>query len=283
MSPAPVVALTETGNPVTYYTGEVGLIDTDRALVAPTLAPLVKGSATFSDAIMTEAVTRDTVSAVLGLASTPAIPTLNLVATATVLVTVPAVPAVIVSPTPGSTLTSGTVMFTWTASDVPGTQYGLIVGTQGQGTHNIYNSPALNGTSVTVNVPTTGGTLWVGLTQGTTGPWTYTPYTYTEAKIVPAILVSPAPGSTLKSGTVTFMWTRSSVSGTEYALQIGTQGQGSNNIYLSGTLTGTSVTVQVPTTGTTLYVGLSQGTTGPWMYTPYTYTEASSTAGGKKP
>jgi len=32
-----------------------------------------------------------------------------------------------------------------------------------------------------LTVPTTGGTLWVGLTQGATGPWLYTPYTYKEA------------------------------------------------------------------------------------------------------
>jgi hypothetical protein len=232
---------------------------------------------------MTAAVTNDTLTAVLKLASTPAIPTLNLVANASVKVTVPVTPAVIVSPAPGSTLTSGSVTFAWTASDVAGTQYQLQIGTNGQGTHNIYVSPTLTGTSVTVNVPTTGGTLYVALSQGTTGPWKYTPYTYTEAMVTPAILVSPAPGGTLTSGTVTFSWTKSSVPGTQYGLLIGTEGQGSSNIFDSPALNGTSVTVKVPTTGGTLYVGLSQGTTGPWMYTPYTYTEAKSTAAAKVP
>ncbi len=273
MNPAPVVQLTESGNLFPYYTGEVGLIDVDRALVAPTLAPLVKGVATFSDAMMTFAVTNDMLSAVLNYASTPEVPTLNLVGNASVKVTVPVVPAVIASPPPGSTLTTETVTFTWTASDVPGTQYQLQIGTNGQGSNNIYVSPPLSGTSVTVTVPTTGATLYVGLSQGTTGPWAYTPYTFKEAKITPAAIVSPAPGSTLASATVTFKWSASSVPGTNYQLQIGTNGQGTNNVYVSPVLSGTSVTVTVPTTGATLYVGLSQGTTGPWTYTPYTYIE----------
>jgi len=166
MKPAPVVALTETGSPVTYFSGEVGLIDAARALPAPTLAGLLKGSAQFSNATLTKAVTKDLLTAVLGLASTPEIPTLNLVAKASVLVTVPVVPAVMLSPVPGSTLTSGIVTFSWAASDVPGTQYGLIVGTKGQGSHDVYISPALTGTSLTLSVPTTGATLYVGLTQG---------------------------------------------------------------------------------------------------------------------
>jgi hypothetical protein len=276
MNPAPVVTLTESGIVFPYYTGEVGLIDVSRALVAPTLAPLVKGVATFSGATMTFAVTNDMLSAVLNYASTPAVPTLNLVGNASVKVSVAVVPGVLISPAPGSTLTSGTVTFTWTASDVPGTQYALQIGTNGQGTNNIYVSPPLNGTSVTVNLPTTGGKLYVGLSQGTTGPWLYTPYVYTEAKITPAAIVTPAPGSTLKSGSVTFTWTASTVPGTQYQLQIGTNGQGSNNVYVSPVLKGTSETVNVPTTGATLYVGLSQGTNGPWTYTPYSYTEAKT-------
>jgi hypothetical protein len=273
IKPAPVVELTESGILFPYYTGEVGLIDTDRALVAPTLAPLVKGVATFSDAVITEAVTNDTLTAVLGYASTPAVPTLNLVANASVKVSVPVAPGVLVAPAPGSTLTGGTVTFTWTASDVPGTQYQLLIGTNGQGSNNIYVSPPLNGTSVTANVPTTGATLFVGLSQGTTGPWLYTPYTFKEAKITLAAITSPAPSATLTSGTVTFKWSASSVPGTQYQLQIGTNGSGSNNVYISPVLSATSVTVTVPTTGATLYVGLSQGTAGPWTYTPYTYTE----------
>jgi len=274
MNPAPVVELTESGLLFPYYTGEVGIADVHGSLVEPALAPLVKGIATFSDVVMSAAVTNDPVYAVLLYASTPAMPYLYLVGNASQNVTVPVAPGALTSPAPGSTLSSGTVTFTWTASDVPGTQYQLIIGTNGQGSNNIYVSPPLNGTSVTVNVPTTGATLYVALSQGTTGPWLYTPYTFKEAKIVPATMTSPAPGSTLTSGTVTFKWTASTVPGTQYQLQIGTSGQGSNNVYVSPVLNATSVTVTVPTTGAKLYVGLSQGTNGPWTYTPYTYTEA---------
>jgi hypothetical protein len=276
MNPAPVVTLTESGIVFPYYTGEVGVADVHGSLVEPALAPLVKGVATFSNVVMSAAVTNDPVYAVLLYASTPSLPYLYLVGNASQNVTVPVAPAVLTSPAPGSTLTSGAVTFNWTASDVPGTQYQLIIGTNGPGSNSIYVSPPLNGTSVTVNVPTTGAKLFVGLSQGTTGPWLYTPYTYMEAKITPAAITSPVPGSTLKSGTVTFTWTASSVPGTQYQLQVGTNGQGSNNVYVSPVLKGTSVTVAVPSTGATLYVGLSQGTNGPWTYTPYTYTEAKS-------
>jgi hypothetical protein len=277
ITPAPVVELTESGARASYATNVVAMIDSARVLEVPNVATLSNGSAKFTDLVMTAATTNDTFTAVMALASTPDLPTLNAVANSSVQVTVPVKPAVMISPTPGSKLTGGTVTFTWSPSDVAGTQYGLIVGTLGQGSSNIYASPALTGTSVTVSVPTTGATLYVGLTQGTTGPWAYTPYTYTEAKIIPAVLVSPTPGSTLNSGTITFKWTKSTIPGTRYGLLIGTEGQGSSNIYVSPALTGTSVTVNVPTTGATLYVGLTQGTTGPWAYTPYTYTEATIT------
>jgi hypothetical protein len=272
MKPAPVVELTESGSPAKFSSATVGLFDTAKALDNSTQANFVNGYATFSDAVLNAAVTNDTISAVLPLSSTSVAPGLSIASIASVKVSVASIPAALVSPAPGSTLTSGTVTFKWSASNLPGTEYGLIIGTQGQGSSNIYDSGTLTGTSITVNVPTTGGTLWVGLTQGTTGPWVYTPYTYTEAKS--AVLLSPAPGSTLTSGTVTFKWSASTIPGTHYGLLIGTKGQGSSNIYDSGTLTGTSITVNVPTTGGTLWVGLTQGTTGPWMYAPYTYTEA---------
>jgi len=182
MTPAPVAELTESGVPFTGYGGEVTLIDSHHVLNSPTLASLLNGSATFSDAVITAPVARDRLSAVLGLASTPEIPTLNLVADASVEVTVRAERAELISPAPGSTLTSGTVTFTWTPSSVPGTRYALQIGTEGHGTHDIYVSPPLSGSSVTVNVPTTGRTLYVTLSQGSRGPWLDTQYTYTEAR-----------------------------------------------------------------------------------------------------
>jgi len=181
MKPAPVVDLTESGRLVTYYNGVVDLMDIPHSLTDPAQATLGNGFATFSDAVMFAAVTNDTITARLEVGSTAEIPALFITADSSVKVSVAAAPAVLVSPTPGSTLTSGTVTFRWTESNVAGTQYGLIVGTEGQGSSNIYKSGALDGTSITLTVPTTGGTLWVGLTQGATGPWLYTPYTYKEA------------------------------------------------------------------------------------------------------
>jgi hypothetical protein len=102
MKPAPVVELTESGVLFTGYGGEIALVDSHHVLNAPTLATLLNGSATFSDAVITAPVTKDTLTAVLGLASTPEVPTLNLVANASVKVTVPADPAVLIPPAPAA-------------------------------------------------------------------------------------------------------------------------------------------------------------------------------------
>jgi hypothetical protein len=271
LTPAPVVQLTESGNPATLSVDSVTLSDSAALLIGTDTVSLNNGSVSFSDAYLSASVKNDKLTA-----SMPVTGTLEVSAHAKVKVSVAPGPAVLVSPAPGSTLTSATVTFQWSPSDIPGTQYALQIGTTGPGSNDVYLSGPLTGTSVTVPVPTTGGTLYVGLSQGTTGPWTYTAYTYTEA--TQAAMVSPAPGSALTSATVTFQWSASTIPGTQYGLQVGTTGPGSKDVYLSGPLTGTSVTVTVPVTGAKLYVGLSQGTTGPWTYTPYTYTEATPAA-----
>jgi hypothetical protein len=91
-------------------------------------------------------------------------------------VTVTPVPAGMLSPWPGSTLSGSTVTFSWTG----GTRVAVIwldVGTTPGGTQ-IY-SAAQSGVSAAVSaVPTNGSTLYVRLWSLADGTWRYTDYTY---------------------------------------------------------------------------------------------------------
>jgi hypothetical protein len=108
--------------------------------------------------------------------------------------------------------------------------------------------------------------------NGTT--WLYNDYTYIEFTQSGAAITSPTPGSTLTSASTTFTWSGGSAGTTGYYLNVGTS-PGSANLVNIGPLSGTSTTVNLPTSGATIYVRLwtvLNGTT--WLYNDYTYTEA---------
>lgn len=88
------------------------------------------------------------------------------------------IPAAIVSPAPGSTLSSANVAFEWAGSNVA-LDYQLLVGTKGQNSSDVFSSGITDATSGTVTVPTTGETLYVLLKQLINGKWQSTYYTYT--------------------------------------------------------------------------------------------------------
>ncbi|MGA3100906.1 MAG: IPT/TIG domain-containing protein [Terracidiphilus sp.] len=180
----------------------------------------------------------------------------------------------ITSPTPGGTLTSASTTFTWNAGPAGTTGYGLNVGTS-LGGANLVNIYPLSGTSVTVNLPTNGTTIYVRLwtvINGTT--FLSNDYTYTEFSQSASAITSPAPGSTLTSASTTFTWNAGPAGTTGYGLNVGTSPGGANLVNI-GPLSGTSVTVNLPTNGTTIYVRLwtiLNGST--YLYNDYTYTEA---------
>jgi hypothetical protein len=62
---------------------------------------------------------------------------------------------------------------------------------------------------------------------------------------------SPTAGSTLTSASTTFTWNAGPAGTTGYGLNIGTTGVGSANLVNIGPISGTSVTVSLPTNGTT--------------------------------
>jgi hypothetical protein len=180
----------------------------------------------------------------------------------------------ITSPAPGSTLTSAETTFAWNAAPAGVTGYGLNVGTTGVGSADLVNIYPTFGTAVPVDLPTNGATIYVRLWtvfNGTT--YLYHDYTYTEFTHASAI-TSPAPGSTLTSASTTFTWNAGPAGTTGYGLNVGTTGVGSADLVNIGPLSGTSVTVNLPTNGTTIFVRLwtiVNGTT--YLYNDYTYAE----------
>jgi len=86
-------------------------------------------------------------------------------------------PPVILSPAPGSTLTSTTEKFTWNAAGGQG--YWLFVGTTGAGSKNIIDTGEQTATSATVsNLPSNGEKLYVRVYNRVNGTLYYNDYTY---------------------------------------------------------------------------------------------------------
>jgi sugar lactone lactonase YvrE len=180
-------------------------------------------------------------------------------------------PPAILSPAPGSVLVFNAA-FTWSPGN-GATMSSLTLGTTGEGSSNLYNSGPTTATSANVaGIPTNSATIYaqLGSYNGTT--WTYTNYTYTEAPPpASSVLISPTPGTVLGTSQ-TFTWS----TGTDvalYDLALGTV-PGSYNIYNSGHITGTSVSVTgLPSGGGTIYATLWWYIDGVWQYTRYTFTE----------
>jgi hypothetical protein len=181
---------------------------------------------------------------------------------------------ILTTPAPGSTFTGSTVMFNWTAG-AGVSAYWMDIGSTA-GAHNYFSSGNMgNVLTVTVSgLPTTGGAVYVTLYSLVGGQWLSNAYAYTAFTAgmgVPAVLTTPAPGSMLTTGSVTFGWTTGSgVAG--YWLDIGTTA-GGNTIYSSGNLGNVLSTMvnTLPTNGSTIYATLYSLIHGQWVSNAYTY------------
>jgi hypothetical protein len=183
------------------------------------------------------------------------------------------VKAQITRPAPGSILASSTVTFAWNTG-MGVSEYWLEVGTT-PGGNQIYNQSQGTNLSVTVSgLPTNGSTVYVRLWSRINGAWQFNDYAYTATSGAKAQITRPAPGSTLASSTVTFVWnTGTGVS--EYWLEVGTS-PGGSQIYSQSQGTNLSVTVSgLPTNGSTVYVRLWSRINGVWEFNDYTYTATS--------
>jgi hypothetical protein len=189
-------------------------------------------------------------------------------------------PATLISPAAGSVLPGSSATFSWT----PGsgvTAYALWVGVTGVGQRDIFDSGIISMTSITVpTLPTNGATVYVAVYSEVNGVWTPINYTFTAAasKVVPAALSSPKAGSVLSGSSVTFSWTPGS-GVTAYALWVGVTGVGQRDIFDSGIISLTSITVpKLPTNGATVYVAVYSEINGVWTPINYTFTAAKTLA-----
>ncbi|MGB8888519.1 MAG: hypothetical protein WCC87_17455 [Candidatus Korobacteraceae bacterium] len=177
------------------------------------------------------------------------------------------------TPPPGSTFTSSSVTFGWTAG-AGASAYWLDAGST-PGSNNYYQSGNLgNVLTVTVNgLPTNGSTVYVTLWSLVGGQWVSNGYTYTalNAGSSLAIMQSPTPGSTLSVNVQTFTWSAGS-GATAYWMDVGSS-QGGNNYYQSGNLgTALNTTVyRLPADGSPIYVTLWSLVGGQWFYNEYNY------------
>jgi hypothetical protein len=188
----------------------------------------------------------------------------------------PPAQATITAPTPSSVLPGSSQTFSWTAGSQV-SAYWLYVGTTGTGSSNFYNSGSISGTSMAVSgLPTNGVTLYATLFSQINGAWKPASFTYTEAgSYTLAALTTPSPGGVLPGSSVPFSWT-AGTGPTAYWLYLGTT-VGASNLYTSGSLSGTSVTVNnVPTNGAAIYATLFSNIDGGWKPVSYTYTAAPS-------
>ncbi len=180
-------------------------------------------------------------------------------------------------PLPPGPLTTTSVAFGWNPGNIA-TEYSLWVGTTGVGSYDLYYSGPVTVTTATVSgIPLNGGTVYARLWGLINGAWQYTDYTYTESGApTPAFITAPTPGTQLGGTSVTFNWNPGNTA-KNFELFIGSLGVGTSNLYNSGDVGGTSLTVGgLPSNGETVYVRLYWLINGSWQYASYTYTASGS-------
>jgi glucose/arabinose dehydrogenase len=176
------------------------------------------------------------------------------------------------SPAPGSIFMSPNITFNWNAGTAVD-EYHLYVGST-PGGYDLYDSS--QGTSTTrevMGLPTDMRPIYVTLWSKINGAFTSRGYQYT-ALDGRAVLMSPAPGSTLSGSGATFTWS-AGTGATEYHLYIGSS-PGAFDLYdasqgenLSKAFTG------LPTDGRTIYVRLWSRLGRMFRARDYTYVAAT--------
>jgi len=178
------------------------------------------------------------------------------------------------TPTPGSTLTGSSQLFTWSAG-TQSTAYWIDAGNTQGGNQYFQSGDLGNQVSDTVTgLPTDGSTIYITLWSQVNGQWVYNEYQYTAYSLSSGTgqITSPPPGSTLPGPIVTFNWSAGS-GATAYWLDLGNM-PGGNQYFQSGNL-GNVLQVMVnglPTDGSTIYATLYSLVNGQWLANSYTYT-----------
>ena len=181
--------------------------------------------------------------------------------------------AVMASPASGSTLSSASVMFTWSAAS-GAAAYWLDVGSaQGQG--NLFGQNVGLATSQTVNgIPTDGSTLYVRAVDAARRHLAVQRlHVQSGGANSQGVMLIPAPTTVLGGASVTFTWSAGS-GAVAYWLDVGSA-QGQGNIFGQNVALATSQTVNgIPADGSTVYVKLWTLLGGTWQFNDYTYKAA---------
>jgi fibronectin type 3 domain-containing protein len=185
-------------------------------------------------------------------------------------------PAMMTSPTPGSTLTGSSATFQWNAG-TGATAYWLDIGNVPGGNQYEQSGNLGNVLTLAVNgLPTNGNTIYATLYSLIGGQWFSNAYTYTafNAASNKGVMTSPTPSTTLTSSSVIFQWS-AGTRATAYWLDVGST-PGGNQYEQSGSLPTTpplQLTVNtLPTNGSTIYATLYSLIGGQWFSNAYTYT-----------
>ena len=269
ITPAPAVTLYESTVAVTAAnSGGVTLSDSGATLSGTLTQTLVSGTATFPGVSFSSAAFQTQLMATLALNAS-----VSITGTRGATVTVSPAPAVIAAPSTSSPLPGPGATFTWNA--VTGANgYALWIGTTGPGSHNLYDSGEVTGTSLKFgNLPTNGSTIYVRLYTNYHGVAQPNDYVYTAS--TQAALTLPSSPGVLAGATVTFTWSAATGSGvTGYSLWLGSS-PGANNLYESRETTAlTATATKLPTNSSTVYARLYTNYNGVVRYADYTYTAA---------
>jgi hypothetical protein len=176
------------------------------------------------------------------------------------------------TPVPGSTLTSPTVQFKWSAGQSV-TQYNLKIDDASGAT--LFNAPQGLNLAVTVKgLPIDGQTLHARLGSLINGSWQYDDEDYTSVTAQTAQMQTPVAASTLPGSSVTFTWSAGQ-NVAEYWLSVGSSVggtqfyDGTQALALSRTVSG------LPTNGSTVWVRLWSRVGTGWLSTDMSYTAAT--------
>ena len=189
--------------------------------------------------------------------------------------TVSAAVAQITAPPKNSMFSGSSVNFIW-SHETNAVSYTLNLGTT-PGAQNIASVTTANLNTTINGLPTDGSYIYATLLGSTDGV-NYTvedTATYNAYSLL-AVMVTPAPGSTLSGSSVTFNWNAGAGS-SAYWLDVGST-QGGNQYYQSGNLGNVLTTTvnNLPTDGSPVYVTLWSYVGGSWMNNQYTYTAYSN-------
>ena len=189
----------------------------------------------------------------------------------------------ITSPAGGSTLSSNTATFSWSACAVA-TAYWVDIGKEAGGNEYAQSGSLSSSTYSysTSSLPTDGSTVYVTWYYMLNGSWTSVGSTYTAfgGSSNKGMITSPTPTSTLSGTSVAFTWSAGS-GATAYWIDAGSS-SGGNQYFQSGNLGNvTSETVTgLPSNGSTVYVTLYSYVSGQWLSNEYTYTAYNPASAG---